>query len=73
MSVNANRMSIENRPEYQAAMIQREADGLEKLNPEHRATAERARHYIRCLTLGTAAMLVPERLIEHDMDDETVS
>lgn len=66
-------MSIENRAEYQAAMIQQEADGLERLNPEHRATAERARHYIRCLALGTAAMIVPERLIEHGMDDETIS
>lgn len=65
-------MSIENRVEYQAAMIQHEADGLERLNPEHRATAERARRYIRNLALGTAAMLVPERLIEHDIDDETI-
>ena len=44
-------MSVENRPEYQAAVIQMRADGRE-LDEEHRVVAERARFHIMALIMG---------------------
>ena len=68
-------MSIENRPEYRAAVIQMKADGRE-LDEEHQLVAERARHRIMALIMGGVVkrvVRIEEEPHESDFTDEVVS
>lgn len=63
-------MSIENRPEYKAALIQLEADGL---SPERLEARETYRARIMAIIAGLVTCSQVERPVDIGMDDENVS